>query len=54
VLLGDVTDQQIIALTQKTYSGRLEMGEDLMTIDIGPEIKVRRPSDRSPSPGKAP
>lgn len=34
----------VIAQTRKTYSGRVELGEDLMTIDIGDEVKVHRPN----------
>ena len=29
---------------RRTYSGRVETGEDLMAIDIGSEIVVRRPA----------
>lgn len=32
----------LVAHTRKTYSGRLEVGEDLMTIEIGDEIVVKR------------
>ena len=42
VLLGNVNDEQILARTRKTYSGRLEMGEDLMVIAVGDPIKVTR------------
>jgi ribonuclease Z len=45
VLLGDVNEKEILSLTRKTYSGPLEMGEDLMVIEIGREIKVRRAGD---------
>jgi len=30
--------------TRKTYSGPLEVGEDLMSIEIGEKIEVRRPT----------
>jgi ribonuclease Z len=33
----------VIAATRKNYPGPLEMGEDLMSIEIGSEIKVHRP-----------
>lgn len=33
---------ELIAATRKTYDGPLEVGEDLMTIEVGKEIKVRR------------
>jgi hypothetical protein len=29
--------------TRRTYSGPLELGEDLMVIEVGNEIAVRRP-----------
>lgn len=32
----------LIALTQKTYSGPLEVGDDLMTIDIGEHVEFHR------------
>jgi ribonuclease Z len=38
----DVPD--IVPHTRKTYSGPLEVGEDLMSIEIGDEIVVHRPS----------
>jgi len=36
---------EIIAHTRKTYSGPLEVGEDLMSIEIGEKIQVHRPGD---------
>jgi ribonuclease Z len=32
----------VIAETRMTYRGPLEIGEDLMSFDIGPAITVRR------------
>jgi len=32
----------VLELTRKTYEGPLEMGEDLMTIEIGDKIHVHR------------
>jgi len=32
----------LVAHTRKTYSGPLEVGEDLMTIDIGNKVEVHR------------
>jgi ribonuclease Z len=37
----DVPD--VVPHTRKTYSGPLEVGEDLMTIEIGEQVRVRRP-----------
>jgi ribonuclease Z len=39
-VLGNSND--LIASTRKTYSGPLEVGEDLMTIEIGEKVQVRR------------
>ena len=36
------TAEDLIPPTRKTYSGPLEVGEDLMVIDIGDEVTVRR------------
>jgi ribonuclease Z len=36
------TSESLVAGTRKTYSGPLEGGEDLMTIEIGEKIEVRR------------
>ena len=35
-------DSAVLAEARKTYSGPLEIGEDLMTIEIGAQIKVKR------------
>jgi ribonuclease Z len=32
----------LIASTRKTYAGPLEVGEDLMTIEVGEQILVKR------------
>jgi ribonuclease Z len=34
--------KDIVAHTRKTYSGPLEVGEDLMSIDIGDKVEVHR------------
>lgn len=36
------TAKDIVSPTRKTYSGPLEVGEDLMTIEVGEEVEVRR------------
>ena len=38
----------MVEQTRKLYSGRVEMGEDLMVIDIGDEVRVRRASAAQP------
>ncbi len=39
---AEPTSADVLALTRKSYTGPLEMGEDLMTIDIGDKIAVHR------------
>lgn len=41
IVPGGSTD--LVPLTRKTYSGPLEVGEDLMSIDIGERVVVHRP-----------
>ena len=38
------TEQDVIAPTRKAYAGPLELGEDLMVIEIGETVVVRRPA----------
>ncbi len=42
LLYGDVTEKDLVALTRKTYSGPLAVGEDLMSIEVGEKMHVRR------------
>ena len=35
----------LVTHTRKTYSGPLEVGEDLMSFEIGDEVKVRHASE---------
>lgn len=39
-----LTPADLITMTRKTYSGPLEVGEDLMVIEVGDKVKVSRPS----------
>ncbi len=48
IVLPTATEQDLIPPTRKTYSGPLELGEDLMVIAVGPTIEVRRPARPSP------
>jgi len=48
IVLPIATEQDLIPPTRKTYSGPLEVGEDLMVIEVGEKIEVRRPSRVSP------
>ena len=45
------TEQDLIPPTRRTYTGPLELGEDLMVIEVGDEIEVRRPA-HSPAGGR--
>ncbi|MBA2685616.1 MAG: MBL fold metallo-hydrolase [Gemmatimonadaceae bacterium] len=40
--------QDVLASTRTTYSGPLEVGEDLMVINVGERLEVRRPAHPSP------
>jgi ribonuclease Z len=37
------TTQHLLQPTRRTYQGPLELGEDLMVIEVGQKIEVRRP-----------
>ena len=36
----------LIAETRQTYAGALEVGEDLMSFEIGETVRVRRPGNK--------
>ncbi len=48
ICLPTATDQDLLPPTRKTYAGPLELGEDLMVIEVGEKIEVRRPAHSSP------
>lgn len=48
ICLPNATDEDLIPPTRKTYGGRLELGEDLMVIEVGEKIEVRKPARSSP------
>lgn len=41
-------ESELIPPTRTKYSGRLEVGEDLMVIEVGEEITVQRPKRQAP------
>lgn len=43
IVLPIATEQDLIAPTRNTYSGPLEVGEDLMVFEIGDKVEVRKP-----------
>ena len=49
VLFGDVTVKDVVSQTRKTYTGPLEVGQDLMTVEVGEKVQVRRFSSGSDS-----
>jgi ribonuclease Z len=48
IVLPTATEQDLIPSTRKTYSGPLEVGEDLMVITVGEKVEVRRHGRSSP------
>jgi ribonuclease Z len=48
IVLPIATEQDLISPTRKTYSGPLEVGEDLMVFEIGDKVEVRKPIRSSP------
>ena len=48
IVLPTATEQDLFPSTRKTYSGPLEVGEDLMMITVGEKVEVRRPGRSSP------
>lgn len=38
------TSEEVLQRTQEAYKGRVELGEDLMTIEIGEEVKASKPN----------
>jgi len=47
ICMPSATEEDLVPGTRKTYTGPLELGEDLMAIDIGETIRVRKPPDSS-------
>jgi ribonuclease Z len=43
IVLPTATDDELVAPTRKGYSGAFEVGEDLMVIEVGEAVTVRRP-----------
>jgi len=44
------TMKEVVARTKKTYSGAVEAGEDLLSIEIGDKIKVLTSQQREKTP----
>jgi ribonuclease Z len=43
ICMPAATNEDLLVPTRKTYTGPLEIGDDLMVIDIGDRVSVRRP-----------
>jgi ribonuclease Z len=48
IVLPTATETDLIPPTRKTYAGPLEVGEDLMVIEVGEKIAVHRSAHSSP------
>jgi ribonuclease Z len=48
ILQADATEQDLIPPTRTHYAGPVEVGEDLMIIEVADQIDVRRPTRPSP------
>jgi ribonuclease Z len=44
----NATAQDLLSPTRKTYAGPLEVGEDLMVINVGEQIRVQKPARSLP------
>jgi len=47
ICLPTATEQDLVPATRRTYAGPLEVGEDLMVIDVGGKVEVRKPNRAS-------
>lgn len=43
IIPPSATESDLLPPTRKTYPGPLEVGEDLMVIEVGEKIDVRKP-----------
>ena len=48
ICMPGATEEDLIPATRKAYPGPLELGQDLMVIDVGESIGIRKPSRPSP------
>jgi ribonuclease Z len=48
IVQADASEQDLIPPTRKHYAGPVEVGEDLMIIEVADKIDVRRPDRPSP------
>jgi len=43
ICMPTATDEDLLVPTRKAYTGALEIGDDLMAIDVGDRVSVRQP-----------
>jgi ribonuclease Z len=48
IVLPSTNEQDLTSAARKSYSGPLEVGEDMMVIEVGENIEVRRPRHSLP------
>ncbi len=48
IVQPDATEQELMPPTRKNYAGPVEVGADVMVIEVGEKIDVRRPPRSSP------
>jgi ribonuclease Z len=48
ICMPTATEQDLLPPTRRTYTGPLELGEDLMVIEVDEKLNVRRPTRSSP------
>jgi ribonuclease Z len=48
ICMPSAGEQDVLAPTRTTYSGPLEVGEDLLVIEVGEKLTVKRPTRASP------
>ena len=48
IVQPDASEHDLLPPTRQAYAGPVAIGEDLMVIDVGPTIEVRRPLATSP------
>jgi ribonuclease Z len=47
IVLADASEEDLIPPTRRTYSGAVEVGEDLMVLLVGEKVEVCRPGRSS-------
>lgn len=48
ICMPTATEQDLLPATRKTYAGPLQLGEDLMVIEVAETVKVHMPARSSP------